>query len=207
MRKTVRKSACNILHLEVGNAPMKVLYKLSLICSAVLLGTLFFGIISLDAAAASSFSVSDTRFEAPKDWKKVPSASTMRRAQFAVEFKGVPEKGEVVFYYFGPGGAGGTKANVQRWFRQFKEPETQLETRLETIKVNNIPVTLVKATGTYMSGSPAGPKVPKPQFSLLAAILEAPKGHIFIKFTGPRDLVDNAEKGFRSMVKSALVSE
>jgi hypothetical protein len=72
--------------------------------------------------------------------------------------------------------------------------------------VDSTAVTFVKAHGTYLSGTPVGPKTPKPDYALLGAILEAPKGFIFIKFTGPRDLVDDAEKSFREMVQSARIS-
>lgn len=152
------------------------------------------------------FSVSDTAFEAPSSWEKIKPSSSMRKAQFAVTREGISDKGEIVFFYFGPGGAGGTRANVQRWYRQFKEPESQLGASTEKIEVDGAAGTLVKATGTFLSGAPLGPKTPKTGYSLLGAIIEAPKGHIFIKFTGPRDLVTDAEKEFRQMVEKAKIS-
>lgn len=158
------------------------------------------------AADPVGFTVSDTTFEAPADWKKAASISPMRKAQFAVAREGVQDKGEVVFYHFGPGAAGGTKANVQRWLGQFKETGDQLGAKTEKSEVGSVALTFVKAYGTYMSGAPLGPKTPKADYALLGAILEAPKGHIFIKFTGPRDLVDDADKGFRKMVQSARIS-
>ena len=158
------------------------------------------------AAEPHGFKVSDTEFEAPSSWKKIKPSSSMRKAQFAVSRDGISDKGEIVFYYFGPGGAGGTKANVTRWYRQFKESENQLGASSEEISVGDISATIVKASGTYLSGSPLGPKTAKPGYALLGAILEAPKGHIFIKFTGPRDLVVDAEKEFKEMVKKAKIS-
>jgi hypothetical protein len=158
------------------------------------------------AAEPHGLKVSDTEFEAPSSWKKIKPSSSMRKAQFAVSRDGISDKGEIVFYYFGPGGAGGTKANVTRWYRQFKESENQLGASSEEISVGDISATIVKASGTYLSGSPLGPKTAKPGYALLGAILEAPKGHIFIKFTGPRDLVVDAEKEFKEMVKKAKIS-
>ena len=162
---------------------------------------------SVNGADAHVVKVSDSQFEAPSAWETVKPSSTMRKAQFAVSRDGISDKGEIVFFYFGPGGAGGTQANVQRWFRQFKEPENKLEATDEKMKVGDTSVTLVKAIGTFLSGSPLGPKTPKPNYALLGAIVEAPKGHIFIKFTGPRDLVDDAEKEFKGMIQSAKVSQ
>ena len=78
------------------------------------------------AADPIGFTVSDTAFEAPADWKKAASTSPMRKAQFAVVREGIQDKGEVVFYHFGPGAVGGTQANVQRWLGQFKETGDQL---------------------------------------------------------------------------------
>ena len=56
-----------------------------------------------------------------------------------------------------------------------------------------------------MSGSPFGPKTAKANYSMLAGILESPKGSIFVKFTGPRDLVQDARKEFLAMLKSARI--
>ena len=161
---------------------------------------------AISAADAVTFNVSDTTFEAPKGWQKASSSSPMRKAQFSVAREGIEDKGEVVFYYFGPGAVGGTQANVQRWLGQFKEPANQLGAKTEKSEVDAAAVTMVKAYGTYLSGAPIGPKTPKPDFALLGAIIEAPKGHIFIKFTGPRDLVDDADEAFRKMVQSAKIS-
>ena len=166
-------------------------------------------VMSSSAVYASEFHdfvVSDTKFKAPVSWGKMKPASSMRKAQFAVSRDGITDKGEVAFFYFGPGGAGGTEANVQRWYRQFKEPENQLGAQSEKITVGNHSVTLVKASGTFLSGSPFGPKTAKAGYALLGAILEAPKGHIFIKFTGPLDLVIDGEKEFKEMVKKAEIS-
>lgn len=185
---------------------MKFPYKKSMIAAWVVLAILTVTSSAyVHAAEPHEFQVSDAKFGAPSTWTKIKPSSSMRKAQFAVAREGIADKGEIVFYYFGPGGAGGTQANVQRWYRQFKESENQLGANSETIKVGKTTVTLVKASGTYMSGSPLGPKTAKPRYSLLGAILEAPKGHIFIKFTGPHDLVVDAEKEFVGMVKKAQI--
>ena len=55
----------------------------------------------------------------------------MRKAQYSVPGKS-GKSGEVVFYYFGSGGAGGVKANVDRWMKQFENPQGQ-SVKTETI--------------------------------------------------------------------------
>ena len=58
------------------------------------------------ASEFHDFVVSDTKFEAPVSWMKMKPSSSMRKAQFAVSRDGITDKGEIVFFYFGPGGAG-----------------------------------------------------------------------------------------------------
>ena len=182
----------SILHVAVAR---------TFLCCSLFISTLVF------AADSEGFQVSDTSFKAPADWKKSAHSSPMRKAQFSLTREGIQDEGEIVFYHFGPGTVGGTQANVQRWLGQFKESGDQLGAKTEKGKVGSTPVTYIKAYGTYLSGAPLGPKTPKPDYALLGAIIEAPKGHIFIKFTGPRDLVDDADKAFREMVQSARISD
>jgi len=112
------------------------------------------------------------------------------------------ETGEVIFFYFGPGGAGGTQANVDRWFRQFKEPKEQIKARTEESKSGKNKVTYVFAEGTYLSGMPGGPQTPKPGFGLLGAIVEDPTGSVFIRYTAPKALIDSTTADFKKLVES-----
>src|SRR4051812_29124713 len=77
------------------------------------------------AEGPANFKVSEFEFTRPVSWEWVDvSTSPMRKAQLKVPN---PEQdagaAEVVFYYFGESGAGGTQANVDRWFGQFQEPK------------------------------------------------------------------------------------
>jgi hypothetical protein len=153
--------------------------------------------------ASKDFKVSELRFSKPDSWKAVQPRSSMRKAQLSVPAKNGGDAGEVVFFHFGPGNAGGTKANIDRWFRQFQEPTAKLKTRTEKSQVGDISVSFVHAEGTYMSGPPVGKKIAKADYSLLGAIIEAKKGYIFVKFTGPKTVVEAAEGDFKTMVTSA----
>ncbi|MCS1407398.1 MAG: hypothetical protein M2R45_00556 [Verrucomicrobia subdivision 3 bacterium] len=150
-----------------------------------------------------TFKVSEFTFVRPDAWGWVQPRSLMRKAQLSVPGKEGGEKGEVVFFHFGPGNAGGTQANIDRWFRQFQEPKAQLNARTETSKVGDTPISFVHAEGTYLSGPPVGRKIPKRNFALLGAIVEAEQGFVFIKFTGPKAVVSAAESDFKTMVASA----
>ena len=119
----------------------------------------------------------------------------MRKAQFAAG------EAEVVFFYFGPSGGGGVKANVDRWMGQFQGAKNK---KVETKEVGGVKVTYARATGTFMSGRPFGPKTPKEGYALLGAIIEGKGGAIFVKMTGPEAAVQaNADK-MKGMVEGAL---
>jgi hypothetical protein len=49
-----------------------------------------------------------------------------------------------------------------------------------------------------------GPKTPKPNFALLAAIVEGKNGSIFIKMTGPKKTVESQVSAMKKMVLDSL---
>jgi hypothetical protein len=149
---------------------------------------------------ANAVEVAGYSFKAPADWKSSPPSSNMRKAQFSVPGKS-GKNGEVVFYYFGSGGAGGVKANVDRWMKQFENPQGQ---SVKTETINDTKVTFAQAHGTFLSGRPFGPKTPNPGYAMLAAIIEGKKGAIFVKMTGPKDAVDAHSAKLRKMVTDSL---
>ena len=113
-------------------------------------------------------------------------------------------KADVVFFYFGPGGAGGVAANVDRWLGQFKEPKSELNPKVEEQKINGTKVTYVQAEGTFMSGAPFGPKSAVPGSLLFGVIVEGKQGPIFVKMTGPKKIAEGALTDARKMIEDAL---
>jgi hypothetical protein len=153
---------------------------------------------------AEKFSAGGISFEGPKGWLSQKPSSSMRKAQFAIKNKD-GKSAEVVFFYFGPGSAGGVNANVQRWLGQFKEPADQLMAKIANESINGTKVTYVTAVGTFMKGPPfGGNKVPVPNSGLLGAIVEGKQGAVFIKATGPKAIVKSTEKDLKAMVSKAL---
>ena len=153
---------------------------------------------------AEKFSAGGISFEGPKGWLSQKPSSSMRKAQFAIKNKD-GKSAEVVFFYFGPGSAGGVNANVQRWLGQFKEPADQLMAKIANESINGTKVTYVTAVGTFMKGPPfGGNKVPVPNSGLLGAIVEGKQGAVFIKATGPKAIVKSTEKNLKAMVSKAL---
>src|SRR5438034_4382923 len=101
------------------------------------------------ADAPATFKVSEFTFTRPANWEWVESASAMRKAELKVVDEKTKAKAEVVFYHFGQGGAGGTQANVDRWFGQFVEPHDKINAKTEDVTVGRHKVTYVSAEGTY----------------------------------------------------------
>jgi len=146
-----------------------------------------------------TFKVNDLAFSRPAEWGWQQPTSRMRKAQLSVP--GKDGAADVVFFYFGPGGAGGVQANVDRWIGQFKKLNDK---DVSSKKAGGTNVTYVEAEGTFMVGPPFGQKVPKEGYGLLGAIIEAKGGAIFIKMTGPEKTVKKAKGDFVKMTEKAL---
>lgn len=132
----------------------------------------------------------------------------MRAATYVVpRAAGDPEDGECAVFYFGSGQGGGVDANVKRWIAQFelpdgKNPESAAKSAKKTI--NGLQATTIDLAGTYMaSAGPMSPtKVKKPGYRLIGAIIEAPEGNVFFKFTGPAKTVAAAQPQFDKLLNS-----
>jgi hypothetical protein len=159
---------------------------------------------SLLAAAPATFKVSEFTFTRPEQWEWVEVSSSMRKAQLKVVEPKMKGHGEVIFFHFGQGNGGGTKANVERWFGQFKESRDQIKPKSEEVMVGKHKVTYVQAEGTYMSGMPGATLTAQPGSALLGAIIEADQGNVFIRMTGPAELVKNSQVEFKKMVEGPL---
>jgi hypothetical protein len=168
-------------------------------CVAVL----FISISGLRAEEHATFQAGDFTFTRPAKWEWVESTSQMRKAQLKVTDASSNGSADVVFYYFGAGGAGGVQANVDRWLKQFAEPSDQINAKVEHTNVGNTKLTYVQAEGTYKSGMPGGPSTPKPGYALIGAILESDNGDVFVRMTGPKELVKSAVVEFKKMIESA----
>ena len=156
------------------------------------------------AEAPATFKVSEFTFKRPADWEWVEQTSQMRKAQLKVTDSKSKATADVIFFYFGPGNGGGTKANVERWYSQFQEPRDKINPRSDETTIGKHKVTYVQAEGTYLSGMPGGPQTPMPGFALAGAIIEAEQGSVFVRMTGPKDLVNASLAEFKKMVESGL---
>lgn len=165
---------------------------------------LAFASAAIGAEAPKSFKVGEFTFTRPADWQWVESNSTMRKAQLKIPGADGKASAEVIFFYFGEGGGGGTQANIDRWLAQFEEPKDKLKSKVEQATVGGRKISYVQAEGTYLSGMPGGPKTPQPNTMLLGAILESDQGNVFVRLTGPVALAKDSQAGFRKMIESGV---
>ena len=167
------------------------------------------------AAGESVFTIADgaVSIEAPAAWTRVQPKSGMGETEFAIPSEGKAADGGPL----PPGrmtvmGAGGSvEANIERWYGQFSQPDggsTKDKSSTKTLKVAGRDVTLVDIAGTYKD-SPGGPfaggkAIDRPEYRMLAAIVEGPDGSYFLKFYGPAATVEKHADGFRKMIEGMV---
>ena len=167
------------------------------------------------AAGEGVFTIADggASLEAPATWKRVQPKSGMVETEFAIPSEGKAADGGPL----PPGrmtvmGAGGSvEANIERWCGQFSQPDggsTKDKSSTKTLKVAGRDVTLVDIVGTYKD-SPGGPfaggqAIDRPEYRMLAAIVEGPDGNYFLKFYGPAATVEKHADGFRKMIEGMV---
>ncbi len=150
------------------------------------------------------------RYEPPAEWIEEPAASPMRVAQFRLpRVPGDPEDGELVVFYFG-GGGGAVDANLQRWIGQMEQPDgrSSFEVAATTaFDANGLDVTLLDVPGTYVAAVRPGAaeRLDKPDFRLLAAVVESPVGPWFFKLTGPARTIARWDAAFGAFLREVRV--
>lgn len=153
------------------------------------------------AAAAGSIT-----WELPEGWEEQTPSSQMRMAQAAIPGEAGP--GELTVFHFGPGGGGGTEANIQRWIGQMEVAAGSEPTR-ETFELDNgYQVSWVEVAGTLQpSMMGTGPSEPQPDSLLLGAVVEGPGGPWFFKATGPEATLAPEREEFKEMLRGIEPAE
>ncbi len=143
----------------------------------------------------------------PADWVEKPSVSGMRAAEF--QLPGSSGQAEVVVYYFGPSGAGGVQANVDRWLAQFTQPDGKPSkdvAKLEQATYAGQQADLVTISGNYASRAmPGSEAVNKPDQTLQAAIVPSPQGSYYFRLLGDRAAVEAQAGKFRELLSSLKI--
>lgn len=145
--------------------------------------------------------VAGIRWTVPPRWGEHPPRQ-MRVATYIIPpANGDTEGGECAVFFFGGGQGGDVEANINRWVGQFENAGTP---KRSTKTVDGMKVWTVEVAGTYLA--PAGPMMQSQgkfeNYRLLGAIIDAPEGSVFFKFTGPRKTVAATEAEFDELVAS-----
>jgi hypothetical protein len=150
------------------------------------------------------------KYTAPEDWQKEPVKSSLRVDQYRLpHVADDAEDGELAV--FGTNVGGGTEANVARWRSQFTtadgQPTPDDAFTQEQFAVGGLEVTFVDIVGRYDAGLAMGgtPPEPRPDYRLLAAIVETPGGPWYFKAVGPAATMAHHRKGFLDFLHTMTV--
>ena len=138
----------------------------------------------------------------PAGWTTRAPSSSSRLAEYVVPSANGAPSAEVVVYFFGARTAPNVDANVERWRDQFTNGDSKptLE-RIARDSSAKFPTTFAEFHGTYRRGIGAGSadSVRAGQ-ALVAAIVDTPKGTLFIQLFGPEPRVVAEREVFRRFV-------
>ena len=150
-------------------------------------------------AEDKKITVGEFSFTAPAPWTESQNSGMMTAAVLAYPVKeGKPL--EAKFYFFGSGGGGDVEANIHRWIGQF---EGSPDVKKEEVDISGTKVVLLTASGTFLDGGPMSPvKTPRPDYTLLGAIIVGKDAPVFIKLTGPKAAAAAAQADFKKLVTS-----
>jgi hypothetical protein len=136
----------------------------------------------------------------PKSWVKEQPSSGMRAAQYKIPDPADDKKPSGIVAYFT--NIGGTvDDNINRWVGQISEPAAPPE-RKEFAAAGALKVFTVSVTGTFTDTMRGGG--PAKDTTLLGAVITGgPQGPLFIKATGPKDVMAKQVEAWEKMLKEA----
>ena len=139
-------------------------------------------------------------YEAPTDliWRWEPPRNQMRLVNWVIPSPPGAEPAELTITHF-PEAAGNTReANIRRWASQFRGDDLAPQPEVTSLTVSDMPVTMVELQGEYLG---MGGGWHKADYIMLVAMVESPKGSIFIKMLGSTQTVNAARPAFMAMVE------
>ncbi len=138
----------------------------------------------------------------PSSLQAQPPSSQMRLAEYTVPRKDGAHA-DVVVYYFGQGEGGSADANIARWTSQFTTPGGgHVMPKISAVEGTAFKTTVAEFEGSYARGVGMGPGAAEavPDQGLIAAVVETPKGNLFLQLFGDRAAVADARGDFLDMV-------
>jgi hypothetical protein len=138
----------------------------------------------------------------PESWKTVQPKSNMIQYEFRA-----PAKGDATSRITMMSASGGIEENIKRWIGQFDGLKKE-DAKIEKKEVDKTIAHIVELEGTYKEsmGGPFAPNAGTKKLAdhaMLGAILELKDGTtVFIKMTGPKEIVAEERDAFREMVST-----
>ena len=152
--------------------------------------------------------LSGRRFAPQPGWNSREPASRMRAAEFDLESAAADgNHASLVVYYFGIGAAGSVDANIERWCGQFEQPDGSDPSdvaRIEARTINGFDVHTIDLGGTYVAETRpgSGERLNKPDYHMLAAIVQSEAGPYYFKLVGPVTTVERWRGSYDMMLNS-----
>jgi len=150
-------------------------------------------------------------FPAQEGWIEEPPSNSMRKAQFRLPAaEGDTDDATLVVFFFPNGGS--WEANVQRWCGQLSQPDgssTFDKAVMSSRTVAGLPAREVEVGGTFVAETTpgSGERVNKPDWTLLAAAIEGPRGSWFPKLVGPEKTVAHWRASYRQFLGAIHAAE
>ena len=151
-------------------------------------------------AQGSTITLLDYKATVPAGWVSKTPSSTSRLAQFIVSGS---DSAEIVVFFFGASMGGNVDANLTRWHGQFTSGDTKpTYERVTRDSTGKFPLTIAEYSGTYRRGIGMGSadSVRTGQ-TLIATIVETPRGAMFIQLFGPSARVSAERDTYLKFVK------
>lgn len=136
------------------------------------------------------------KWDTPQGWSEA-AASSMRDVNLAFGPDGVGE----CYVARLPGAAGGLESNINRWRKQMGQEDLSSDeiAALPKLEVLTVPATYVSIDGSFTG---MGGKGTIDDARMLGVVLMTPNGALFVKMTGPKDLVAANTKSFEAFTAS-----
>lgn len=154
-------------------------------------------------AQTAAITLLDFRANVPAGWVSRTPSSTSRLAQFVVPGPDSSNNAEVVVFFFGASQGPNVEANLTRWRGQFSNGDAKpAAERVSRDSSGAFPLTIAEYSGTYRRGVGMGSadSVRTGQ-TLIATIVETPRGTMFIQLFGPAARVAAERDTFIKFVK------
>jgi hypothetical protein len=147
-------------------------------------------------------------FKVPEGWIQESPSSGMRKSQFRLP--GADGNDAELAVFVGIGGS--VQQNVDRWINQFSNAgggSVKDLAKIQNRSFNEINTTVVDVSGNFRNSSMGpmggGSSEVKPNYRMLAAVMETSTGPWFLKLTGPEETIEQWEESFFEYLESVQV--